>query len=645
MDFHDHVKACKKSTQYKVPPNSPAKSYGVVASIGGEPCNCGMADAKVLPRGERSTELSKWWIKNFSQAAWAAEFLDMGDDPLPMTALQEMYRYCPIQTTIDTTVKDLDVPSLRLMSTISTRGTERLKPSYKHSNAARFLVLVTDSITCLRVSNKKYTDLSQDLAALKKPGDLLSYYSEVYYECLWGKSLPAITQRVQDKVAEIELTFGSSALNKGLLIDVMVIWAGNELTGEHGICVNPNVPEWLIKQRPDAGAAKGQWSQIADRVCRSISALASLKGRPNMGFVSLLGNVRHTVYSLDPKYGEANDLFFNYARSLGIRSFNFTPIIEGETLFDSYHLRDSSDVRQRLSNAIGRYVTLLVVDHMCSMIPKNELLRLAEEEPFQEKGLYVVGVEYDILVEELKKHNQARMPITNPDEVIRDPWDTEWPDTEVSVADTMAKVRVPREILELDASSMVPIGEGQHITRDEYVASRSLPAASSSTGEVATADAEAAIRSYLPYRAHDLPSKEGRQAAMEMTRKAREKQEAEYQLPEFWAGGWSTTDDMDYIDCIDESLGFSYPESYYPSPDDDRSTWIELTRDQLQKTYPDDIPHWIKTFISGLVRGAFQDPNDPRQPPRWARGHDLSLTFEGTWVNVQDVLNIVNRPS
>ena len=52
MDFHDHVKACKKSTQYKVPPNSPAKSYGVVASIGGEPCNCGMADAKVLPRGE-----------------------------------------------------------------------------------------------------------------------------------------------------------------------------------------------------------------------------------------------------------------------------------------------------------------------------------------------------------------------------------------------------------------------------------------------------------------------------------------------------------------------------------------------------------------------------------------------------------------
>ena len=275
------------------------------------------------------------------------------------------------------------------------------------------------------------------------------------------------------------------------------------------------------------------------------------------------------------------------------------------------------------------------------------LLQLAQEEPFQERGLYVIGVEYDILIEELKKHNQARAPVTNPDEVTRDPWDTEWPDTEVSVADTMAKVRVPREILELDASSMVPVGEGQHITRDEYVASRSLlkgsAAASSSTGEVATVDAEAAIRSYEPYKAHDLPSKEERQAAMEMTRKAREKQEAEYQLPEFWAGGWSSVDDMDHIDCIDESLGFSCPESFYPSPEDDRSTWIELTQDQLQKTYPDEIPHWIKTFISGLVRGAFQDPNDPRQPPRWARGHDLSLEFEGTWVNVQDVLNIVNE--
>ena len=56
-----------------------------------------------------------------------------------------------------------------------------------------------------------------------------------------------------------------------------------------------------------------------------------------MGFVSLLGSVHHTVYFLDPKYGEANDLFFAYAKSLGIRSFNFTSIIEGETLFDSYH--------------------------------------------------------------------------------------------------------------------------------------------------------------------------------------------------------------------------------------------------------------------------------------------------------------------
>ena len=49
--------------------------------------------------------------------------------------------------------------------------------------------------------------------------------------------------------------------------------------------------------------------------------------------------------------------------------------------------------------------------------------------------------------------------------------------------------------------------------------------------------------------------------------------------------------------------------------------------------------------MSGLVRGAFQDPSDPRQPPRWARGCDLTLIFEGAWawVNVQDVLKIVNE--
>ena len=180
----------------------------------------------------------------------------MGDDPLPMTALQEMYRYCPIQTTLDTTVKDLDVPSLRIMISISTRGNERIKPSYKHTNASRFLILMTDSIACLRVSNRKYTDLGQDIAALKPPGDMLSYYTEVFYECTWGKSLPAIVQRVQEKIGEIVLTYGTAALNQGLLIDVMTIWAGNELTGEHGICVNPNVPEWLIKQRPDMGSAK-----------------------------------------------------------------------------------------------------------------------------------------------------------------------------------------------------------------------------------------------------------------------------------------------------------------------------------------------------------------------------------------------------
>ena len=178
------------------------------------------------------------------------------------------------------------------------------------------------------------------------------------------------------------------------------------------------------------GAAKGLWPQIADRVCRAISALASLKGQPRVGFACLLGNVHHTVYPLDTRYGEANDLFFNYAKSLGIRSFNITNIIEGETLFDSYHRRDSSDVRQRMTNAIGRYVALPVVDHMCSLVPRQALLQLAKEEPFQERGLCVVGGEYDILIAELKKHAQARAPITDPNEVTRDPWDTEWPDTE-----------------------------------------------------------------------------------------------------------------------------------------------------------------------------------------------------------------------
>ena len=74
-----------------------------------------------------------------------------------------------------------------------------------------------------------------------------------------------------------------------------------------------------------------------------------------------------------------------------------------------------------MANAIGRYVTLLVVDFLCSLVPKQGLLQLSHDERFEERGLYVAGIEYEIFIAELKRHAQARALITDADETVRDP--------------------------------------------------------------------------------------------------------------------------------------------------------------------------------------------------------------------------------
>ena len=143
----------------------------------------------------------------------------------------------------------------------------------------------------------------------------------------------------------------------------------------------------------------------------------------------------------------------------------------------------------------------------------------------------MVGIEYEILIAELKRHAQARAPITNADETVRDPWDTEWPNTEIDVADTMAKVKIPRETLGLRAEGMVPIGDAQHITREEYESKTNLlrgsAAGSSSSGDVTTKDAQDAIKACEPYKAFNLPTKEEREKAIETIREARLKQEVQ----------------------------------------------------------------------------------------------------------------------
>ena len=293
----------------------------------------------ILPSGQGNPQLLEYWHGNLWASVWAAELIDADDQPLQAAALNSLYKGIPAQLAVAMSTKDYDLHRLPLVANIADEGLSLLSPESVRG-ILRALVIVTDSTTMLRAGRRTTTDLDRDLQGLRR--DLLCNYEVVEYHPMWGKTLPTLVKKALELSDQLERRFAGPITGQQLEIDFHIVWSGNELVGDDGIFLHPNIPNWMVEQRGGMMAAQGDWPTIADRISRALGTYASLRGRPSTGFLSLLGGIDAAIFQLPEKMNEVNDLFFKLARSMDILTCDITSAFAGQAMFDEFHLRSCS---------------------------------------------------------------------------------------------------------------------------------------------------------------------------------------------------------------------------------------------------------------------------------------------------------------
>ena len=100
-----------------------------------------------------------------------------------------------------------------------------------------------------------------------------------------------------------------------LLVDMLIFWSGNELTGHYGVFLDLgfNEDDYIWQGQPQYWAdgtpktlhvAQGDFADISRRVCRYVDRLSGLKAKQHTGFIALNGNVRHDLFCMPVQYNE-----------------------------------------------------------------------------------------------------------------------------------------------------------------------------------------------------------------------------------------------------------------------------------------------------------------------------------------------------
>ena len=98
----------------------------------------------------------------------------------------------------------------------------------------------------------------------------MNNYRAVVYHPMWGKTPPILVSQAKTAVEELWAGIKDEPWASTVEIDVAVAWLGNELVGERGLFLNPAYELWREKHYGPHHAS-GDWREIADRVCTSIS--------------------------------------------------------------------------------------------------------------------------------------------------------------------------------------------------------------------------------------------------------------------------------------------------------------------------------------------------------------------------------------
>ena len=218
-----------------------------------------------------------FWHEVMWTAVLAEEFqAGCGDDEFEH-AVRPFYANVNPQTALAASIDHARPPLLSKLSSISNTGLSEIQPDASRGRA-RYLVLVSDSCTVFLAGKSTSVDLAGDLIEQTISG-VFSQYRAIQYRPMWGTTLPVLVAEAVKTTQELWTGLRNEVWANEVKIDVAIAWLENELVGERGLFLNPAYETWREKHhRPHA--AGGDWKEVADRVCTSLSA--ALRGRPEL---------------------------------------------------------------------------------------------------------------------------------------------------------------------------------------------------------------------------------------------------------------------------------------------------------------------------------------------------------------------------
>ena len=269
-------------------------------------------------------------------------------------------------------------------------------PHLSKLSASWYVVLVSDSYTVFLAGKNTSVDPAGDPIEQTVVG-VFSQYRALVYQPMWGKTLAVLVAQAAKAVEDFWAGLRNEVWPNEVKIDVAIAWLGNELVGERGLFLNPAYDVWREKYY-GPHAAGGDWKEVADRVCTSLSELAALRGRPGLadviGVTSLMGQPDPKRYSLPHQFDECMQKFFAYARGQGVQTASIARISDSIALYDSFHFRENSASRKKLAEHFGHQLRVLIAEFTASQISLNRLEEIYRRHAYSDKGKTFIPVVY-----------------------------------------------------------------------------------------------------------------------------------------------------------------------------------------------------------------------------------------------------------
>ena len=245
-------------------------------------------------------------------------------------AYQGVSTQCAAQIAL--TNSEAQVPNLIQMTYVGHEGLAKLEPTARLSpKRQKVLIFVSDSSTALCSSNRKGKLTKGDLTNEVDHVALSCGYLHAYYSMCWGKTLSWLAWHQT-----------AAQVYPDALVDIIVWWAGNEISGQWG-CIPTRIA-------PGAAYREGSATteQVARKIRRAADSLAARKGEPGneIGLIKIIGKVDSVLFQLHNAYDDFNEAMFTEFSNRGLQTQSATTCVGSLELYDAFHASENEHNRE-----------------------------------------------------------------------------------------------------------------------------------------------------------------------------------------------------------------------------------------------------------------------------------------------------------